>query len=218
MTAPLLSFDIRGLANAQEQLQLLALPAAKRRRLLNTATKRLRTQNRKRIRLQRNVDGTPYAPRRGSKKTKMLRGLAKDLRVVNLSSEHAVLGWKSRLVSRIAREHQDGLRETMTPARLRRLGKTPDYDAPASRSQAKALIKAGYQIRVNKRWKRPAISWVVANLNNGQAGLILAKLEVHPKKSSWHIDLPDRSVLGAQPQDVRDVLHTVLRQTLNAPQ
>jgi phage virion morphogenesis protein len=217
MTAQPLSFDIRGLASAQENLQLLALPASKRRRLLNTTAKRLRTKNRKRMRQQRNLDGTAYAPRQGGKKTKMMRGLAKDLRVTRLSSEEAVLGWKNGFASRIAREHQDGMRETMTAARLRRLGKTPDYAGAASRAQAKALIKAGYQIRVNKRWKRPPLSWIVSNLSHGQAGLILRKLEDTKTKSSWQIDLPARSVLGAEAQDVRDVLHTVLQQTLNAP-
>lgn len=221
MTAPTLNFDVRGLLAAQERLQLLALPAAKRRRLLNNAAKRLRTPNRKRMRDQRNVDGSPYAPRKGGSKRKMMRGMGKGLQVVNLTPDQAVLGWKSRLVSRIASEHQAGATETMTPARLRRLGKTPDYAAPASRPQARALLKAGYQIRQGeakkKRWKRPTLGWIVANLTNGQAGLILAKLEGGPKQNSWKIALPARAVLGAQAQDVREILSTVLQQTLNAP-
>jgi len=217
MTAPGLEFDVRGLLEAQAQLQLLALPAAKRRRLLNTASKRLRTRNRKRIRDQRNLDGSPYAARQGSSKRKMLRGLGKDLQVVGLTANAATLSWKNRLVSRIASEHQNGHRETMTPARLRRLGKTPDYQAPASRQQARALLKAGYQIRQGKRWKRPALGWIVEHLNNGQAGVILSQLEGTPKKTSWKIDLPVRVVLGANAQDVREIVGTVLQQTLHAP-
>jgi phage virion morphogenesis protein len=213
----MINFDIRGLLDAQEQLQLLALPAAKRRRLLNNASKRLRTPNRKRIRDQRNVDGSPYAPRRGASKRKMLRGLGKGLQVVSLTANEAVLGWKNRLVSRIAGEHQAGRTETMTPARLRRVSKTPDYDAPASKQQARALLKAGYRIRQGKRWKRPALGWIVENLKSGKAGLILARLEGDTKKQSWKIDLPARAVLGANAQDVRQILSTVLQQTLNAP-
>lgn len=94
MSRPMLDVDVRGLLAAQESLQLLALPAAKRRRLLNNAAKRLRTSNRKRMRNQRNVDGSPYAPRQDSSKRKMLRGLGKGLQIVNLTADQAVLGWK----------------------------------------------------------------------------------------------------------------------------
>ncbi|WP_268799060.1 phage virion morphogenesis protein [Pseudomonas huanghezhanensis] len=217
MTAPPLDFDIRGLLNAQEKLQLLALPASKRRRLLNNASKRLRTPNRKRIRDQRNVDGSAYAPRKARRKRKMLSGLGKGLQVTRLSADQAVLGWQNRLVSRIAAEHQHGQTETMTLARLRRLGKSPDYGMPATRQQARALLKAGYQIRNGKRWKRPAPRWIVENLKSGQAGLILAQLEGHTKKQSWKIALPARDVLGATADQVREILSTVLQQTLNAP-
>lgn len=215
--SPMLEMDIRGLLAAQEKMQALALPAAKRRRLLNNAAKRLRTSNRKRIRDQQNLDGTPYAPRQGRRKRKMMTGIGKGLQVTHLTADEAVLGWKNRLVSRIASEHQAGANETMTAARLRRLGKNPDYDAPASRPQARALLKAGYRIRQGKRWKRPASAWIVDNLNNGQAGLILSKLHSGPKKSSWKIVLPARTVLGAQAEDVRKILSTVLQQTLTAP-
>ncbi|MEB0090064.1 phage virion morphogenesis protein [Pseudomonas sp. CCI4.2] len=221
MSQPMFNFDVRGLVGAQQQLQLLALSAAQRRRLLNTAAKRLRTSNRQRIRAQRNLDGTAYAPRNGGSKRKLLSGLGKNLQVVSVSSESAVLGWKSRVTSRIADEHQAGKTETMTPARLRRQNKAPDYAAPATREQAKGLLKAGYQVRSGKngkRRKRPALGWIVEHLKSGQAGLILAQLQGKtPKRHSWNVVLPARAVLGASAQDVRQVLSTVLQQTLNAP-
>jgi phage virion morphogenesis protein len=217
MTAPTLDFDIRGLLSIQEKLQLLALSATKRRRLLNNVAKRLRTRNRKRIRDQRNLDGSEFETRKGRSKRKMLKGLGKGLQVVSLNGNEAVLGWKNRLVSRIASEHQQGLDQIMTPARMRRLGKVPDYNAPASRPQARALLKAGYQIRQGKRWKRPSLGWVVENLKSGRAGLILSQLEGDSKKQSWKISLPARAVLGADSQDVSGIVSTVLQQTLNAP-
>ncbi len=217
MHRPALEMDVRGLLAAKEKLQLLALPAAKRRRLLNTAAKRLRTSNRKRIRGQRNVDGSAYAPRRGKGKRPLLAGLGKKLQVTRVNSDEAVLGWKGSRISRIASEHQAGKSETMTPARLRRQGKAPDYNAPASRQQARALLKAGYQVRSGKRWKRPSLGWIVEHLKNGQAGLLLAQLEGQTKKASWKIALPARAVLGATAGEVREMLGTVLQQTLNAP-
>lgn len=49
MAAPTVDFDVRGMLDAQQTLELLSLPASKRRRLLNNAAKRVRTRNRKRI-------------------------------------------------------------------------------------------------------------------------------------------------------------------------
>lgn len=217
MTAPMLSFDIRGLLSAQERLQLLALPAAKRRRVLRHASNRLATQNRKRIRSQRNLDGTSFAPRKGGGKRKMLRGLSKDLKRLRATAKEAVLGWRSRPVSRIASEHQAGRLQTMSAARMRRLGNTADYTAGASRKQAKALLAAGYQIRLGKRWRRPTQGWVMEHLKSGQAGLILSRLEGVTKQQSWNIQLPARDALGADARGVRELVSTVLQQTLNAP-
>lgn len=105
----------------------------------------------------------------------------------------------------------------MTAARMRSQGKTPDYAGSATRRQARALLKAGYQIRHDKRWKRPTLGWIVENLKSGQAGLILALLEDQTKEQSWKIDLPARDALGADPRDIREIVGTVLQQTLNSP-
>lgn len=217
MGAPTVDFDVRGMLDAQQTLELLSLPASKRRRLLNNAAKRVRTRNRKRISEQRNVDGTPFEARKAGGKRKMMRGLGKTLQVVSLTADEAVLGWGNRLVARIAADHQHGRPETMSAARMRRLGKTPDYSAPATRHQARALLKAGYRIRNGKRWKRPSNGWIQENLTSGRAGLILAKLAGDTKKQRWQIELPARAVLGADTQDVREIVRTVLQQTLNAP-
>lgn len=217
MAAPTVNFDVRGLLDAQQKLDLLALSPSKRRRLLNTAIKRVRTRSRKRISEQRNVEGSAFEARKAGGKRKMLRGLGKTLQVVSLSADEAVLGWGNRLVARIASDHQHGKGETMSASRMRRLGKTPDYNAPATRFQARALLKAGYRVRNKKRWKRPSLGWVQENLTSGRAGLILTKLEGDTKKQRWQIDLPARAFLGADTQDVREIVRTVLQQTLNAP-
>lgn len=152
MTAPTLSFDIRGLIEAEQRLQLLALPAGKRRRLLNNASKRLRTRNTRRISTQRNLDGSPFAPRKQKSRRKMLRRLSTRLQVTKLSPDAATLGWRQRRNERIARGHQLGLSTTVTA-----------------------------------------------------------------KHRSWKIDLPARDTLGAAPQDIREIVRTVLQQTLQSP-
>ncbi|WP_325436294.1 phage virion morphogenesis protein [Pseudomonas nitroreducens] len=217
MASPTVDFDVRGMVEAQERIALLELPPAKRRRLLNNTAKRLRTRNRKRLGVQQNLDGSPFTARKDGSKRKMLRGLSRTLQVVRLSDTEAVLGWKNRLMGSIAAAHQEGRPEQMSAARMRRLGHTPDYDAPASRFQARALLKAGYRIRRGKGWKRPPLAWITANLSAGRAGLILSKLTGEAKKQRWQIELPARAVLGADAQDVRDIVRTVLSQTINAP-
>lgn len=152
MTIPTLSFDIRGLIEAEQRLQLLALPAAKRRRLLNNASKRLRTRNTRRIGTQRNLDGSPFATRKQKSRRKMLRRLSTRLQVTKLSPDAATLGWRQRRNERIAREHQLGLPTTVTS-----------------------------------------------------------------KRRSWKIDLPARDTLGADPQAIREIVSTVLQQTLQSP-
>ena len=154
MTAPLLSFDIRGLIEAEQRMQLLALPPAKRRRLLNNASKRLRTRNTRRISAQRNLDGSPFAPRKHKSRRKMLRRLSTRLQVTRLSPDAATLGWRQRRNARIAREHQLGLPTEVTARNKRR---------------------------------------------------------------SWKIELPARDTLGADPQDIREIVSTVLQQTLQSP-
>lgn len=217
MTAPTLSVDIRGMIGAEQQLQLLSLPAAKRRRLLNNIGKRLRTRNHRRLSDQRNLDGSSFEKRQDSGKRKMLRGLGKRLQVTQVTATQVVLGWRQRRTARIAGEHQTGLSTTMTAARMRRQGSTPDYAGSATRHQARALLREGYRVRNGKSWKRPSQSWIVENLKSGQAGLILALLEGQSKQQSWKIDLPARDALGADPRDIREVINTVLQQTLNAP-
>ena len=65
MAANPLNLDVRGLLSVEAQMALLELSPQLRRRLLNNVSKRVRTQSRKRVREQQNLDGTPFAERKG---------------------------------------------------------------------------------------------------------------------------------------------------------
>lgn len=217
MTALTFSLDIRGLLDAHERLQLLALPPAKRRRVLSKGGDRLAAHNRKRLRSQRNLDGSAFAPRKDGHKRRMLRGVAKALQRTQTSANQTVVGWRRRAASRIASEHQHGHSHTMTAARMRGLNQSQPYAGTATRKQAKALLRAGYRMRAGHRWRRPTQSWIVQNLSTGQAGLILSRLEGRHKPQRWTIRLPVRHALGADAPTVRALIKTVLQQTLNVP-
>ncbi|KAB2524859.1 hypothetical protein BJN42_26620 [Pseudomonas koreensis] len=217
MTALTFSLDIRGLLDASERLQLLSLPPAKRRRVLSKSGDRFAAHNRSRLRSQRNLDRSAFAPRKDGHKRRMLRGVAKTLRRTQTSATHAVVGWRRSAASRIASEHQHGRSQVMTAARMRGLYQSSPYAGAATRKQAKALLRAGYRVRVQHRWRRPTQSWIVQNLSSGQAGLILARLEGRHKPQRWTIRLPVRHALGADAHTIRDLIKTVLQQTINAP-
>jgi len=112
------ALDVRGLLGAEEQLALLELPPQLRRRLLNNVTKRVRSLSRQRIREQKNLDGSPFAPRKGTGngKKKMEAGLGKLLDVTRLSANEAELGWCNALTRWVASQQHNGVSERRTAA------------------------------------------------------------------------------------------------------
>lgn len=96
-------------------------PAARRRLARNVGTA-LRRSQAQRIRDQRNPDGSNYAPRKRAqagqlkrRADRMFQGLTKPKHLKVEASEQAVaVGFLGR-VARIARVHQEGLSDRVTP-------------------------------------------------------------------------------------------------------
>ena len=76
------TFDLNldGLLGVQTQLSLLQLSPQMRRRLLTRVSQRIRSISNQRVRVQKNMDGTKYEPRKATSKTKkkMPSGLIKS--------------------------------------------------------------------------------------------------------------------------------------------
>src|SRR5690606_17842204 len=92
-----------------------------RRRLLNRLSLRIRTQWRKRVREQRDLSGSPFAPRkhkRKGQKARMLTGLASDLGVTRLTDAAAELGWSKRKTAIIAGAHNAGMKTRRTAEQM----------------------------------------------------------------------------------------------------
>ena len=139
---------IRDRLEAENLLALLDLPLAKRKRLLNNVSKRVRTLSRQRIRNQKNVDGTPFAPRKDSTKgKKMEAGLGKLLEVTRLSGDEAELGWRNALTRWVASQQHNGVSERRTAAQMRQWNKVPPGTA-ATQKQAKRLRQLGFKVRL----------------------------------------------------------------------
>jgi phage virion morphogenesis protein len=206
--------DITGHLEVKKQLQLLQLPAAKRRRLLGQVGRKVRTYSRRRLREQRDLNGQPWQARKKGKR-KMLRGLSKKMRS-KATPEKAAIDFKDPITAGIAYKHQHGVTEHWNAQKAEKVYGQPDYDAPATRAQTKALRKEGYKIRrANGRgWKQPSLKWVTENLSVGQAGIILRSMRDAKAKQSWEIPLSERSFLGVTQKEVEELATTIIDQTL----
>lgn len=217
--------DVRGYLGVQEQLALLSLPPQLRRRLLNNVTKRVRSMSRQRIRSQQNVDGTPFAPRKGDGKgkKKMEAGLGKLLMVTRANADEAELGWRNTLTRWVASQQHNGVSERRTAAQMRRWNKTPPGLA-ATEKQAKRLRRLGFKARQEgkKSLTRPSVAWIQEHVNYAKAGLLIRILDDQKTEStgaqSWDITLPKRQFLGVSTdQDTSLLVNQVLQQILNSP-
>ena len=221
------NFDVdgRGYLGVQEQLALLRLTPKLRRRLLNTATKRVRSMSRRRIRQQQNLDGTPFAPRKsnGKGKKKMESGLGKLLMVTRLSPDEAELGWRNALTRWVANQQHKGVSERRTAAQMRKWNKTPPGLA-ATPKQAKRLRRLGFKVPQpgRKSLTRPSVAWIQEHVNYAKAGLLIRILDDEKAEStgaqSWEITLPKRQFLGVSTdRDTALLVNQVLKQILNSP-
>jgi len=220
-----LDLDVRGLLDVDAQLALLELSPQLRRRLLNNVTKRVRSMSRKRVRTQQNLDGTPFAERKGSAKgkKKMEAGLAKLLQVTRVSSDEAELGWKNALTRWVASQQHNGATERRTAAQMRRWNRVPPGVACTDK-QAKRLRQLGFRVRVpgKKTLSKPSVAWIQEHVNYAKAGLLIRILNDEKSETSgaqsWDITLPKRQFLGVGiGQETSQLVNQVFQQILNSP-
>ena len=225
MPANPLDLDVRGLLDVDAQLALLKLSPQMRRRLLNNVTKRVRSMSRKRVRTQQNLDGTPFAERKGSAKgkKKMEAGLAKLLQVARVSPDEAELGWKNALTRWVAAQQHNGATERRTAAQMRRWNRVPPGVACTDK-QAKRLRQLGFRVRVpgKKSLSKPSVAWIQEHVNYAKAGLLIRILNDEKTETSgaqsWDITLPKRQFLGVGiGQETSQLVNQVFQQILNSP-
>ena len=225
MPANPLDLDVRGLLDVDAQLALLELSPQLRRRLLNNVTKRVRSMSRKRVRTQQNLDGTPFAERKGSAKgkKKMEAGLAKLLQVTRVSPDEAELGWKNALTRWVAAQQHNGATERRTAAQMRRWNRVPPGVACTDK-QAKRLRQLGFRVRVpgKKSLSKPSVAWIQEHVNYAKAGLLIRILNDEKSETSgaqsWDITLPKRQFLGVGiGQETSQLVNQVFQQILNSP-
>lgn len=200
----------------------------KRQKLANYIAKEVRKLAAKNIRRQKEIEGDPFEKRKNQRiKRKLLLGLGKagNLKAYSKASSGggAAVGYpKGGLMGMIAYRHQHGLGENWNPERAAREQGTPDYKAKATPKQAKALIRAGYRLRVpakggKRKLKRVSSHWIQEHLGLGQAGIILRILRTGEAQGvqEWKDTVPSRPFLGVNDGNVKELLEGVANKFLN---
>lgn len=212
----MIAVDVQGQLSVSRKLELLRLPPIKRKRLLGQIARKLRSVNRKRLRQQRNVDGSTFAKRADGSKRRMFKQLGKTLRS-KANTAQAEIAPNNSVMAKIAYKHHHGIGEVMTTSKAQKIYGEPNYDAPATRRQARSLKAEGYKARKpGGRFKRVTIKHITETMTVGQAGLVLRLMRDEAPKSQWVIPLPARDMLGAGKQDINDMVNTVFDQTIRA--
>ena len=188
---------------SKDQLNLLALPAKKRKRLVWRAANEMKKLAARNVRQQQDPNGQPWAPRKRGKR-KMLRGLPKLLEIHAPSQDVAELGFKRGTMNAhagvIANTHQKGHTYQVTAASRRRIATSEGgKQKPATKAQARKLRELGFKRPGARKssYRSASLGWITGNLNYAQAGLLIRKLKDEPVKASWEIELPARPFLGA---------------------
>lgn len=201
------SIELVGLMSAQQQFQLLTMSPIKRKRFMQWAARQIRKNSRARLRSQRDLDGSPFAPRKNKSRRKMLKGLSKHMRAFG-NAEYGMVDFAQSGIGQVARLHQEGIGETMTASKMKQRDKKNSTDANATRAQARKLRELEFKVRKSngKGWKRPTLRYVVDNMKQSQAGVIIRALDNERSKQSWNIPLPSRSFLGVTNSEVEQLV------------
>ncbi len=213
-----ITLNIEGQLPLKRQMQLLAMPKALRRRLLNKVAKKVISHSKKRVRSQTDLKGQAFAKHSKGRKRKMLARLSRQLKVTQLTGAAATIGFNNKVLGKIAADHQFGSSQTMNKDSFKSSDTAAkNYHKPATRKQARALRQANYRVgkKKGRKGKKPSLKWVTSHLTIGQAGVIIKTLRLEAGerlKNRWTTKLPARSFLGATAGEVSQHVESIFKQ------
>ncbi|MGF1842463.1 virion morphogenesis protein [Vibrio clamense] len=211
---PTINVNKRDALNMQEKLAMLALPPKKRIWILKTLGRWEKANTRKRIQQQKDVRGQALAPKKGKKRGKVMRRMAKGLTPYVRNANMLDLTWSNKLTARIAARHHLGQKQKMTKRQMQKRWGTPNYSAPCSKGQARKLRELGYTVarKSGKGRKKPSLRLLMDTVTHGQAGQIIRELSNQPNASAWDIPLAQRQILGSKEREVTRQLIKIFEQ------
>lgn len=209
------SLDDKDVDHLLNTVELIRMPAAKRRRILKKISRPIIKDARINIRNQTTVTGQPFVKRKGRKRKKMLSKMGKGL-VGYASSEKVDIAYQIKLKGIAGKTQQEGRPQRFTAKQLKKIrGGTDKYQEPATRKQAKVLLSAGYTVRRKggKGRKKPTVKWITENLKQGQLWAIYREITGKKTKQSWNVTPPPRPYLGMSSQEVSELLEFEITQS-----
>ncbi|ELU8564521.1 virion morphogenesis protein [Vibrio parahaemolyticus] len=211
---PQIKVNERDVLNMQEKLAMLALPPKKRVWILKTLGRWETTNTRNRIRSQKDVNGRALQPKKGKKKGKVLKQMAKGLTPYVRNANQLDLTWSNKLTAKIAARHHLGQKQKMTKRQMQKRWGKPDYSAPCTKGQARKLRELGYTVprKSGKGRKKPSLRELMVTITHGQAGQLIRELSNQPNITSWDIPLAERQILGSKEREVNRQLIKIFEQ------
>lgn len=208
------------------QLKALSLPANKRKLLHKRIGREVIKTARQNIQQQKTVEGKSFAPRKNGKRAKMLRRIARGGNLKIFSGANKVtVTWPNSLIGKVARAQQDGFEDKYTAERMKKEHGQPDYGAPATSEQAKALLKSGFRLNAGKfksgknkgatKTRRVSQAWVKENMTIGQAGIVLRLLRNKASENSWIVKNAARPFFGLSHERGASIGNEILNEILN---
>lgn len=225
----MLSVKVSGNKRLARQIQALGNSKQDRRRLMRDAGRMVMRETKARLKGQRGLDGTPWAQRkRPHKRKRMMMRMGRSMTLRGLNEKGVTVTWKQAGVAITARKQQEGFKQQYKAAGEGEKRRQPDYSAPATAAQAKALIKAGYRRSMGKykggkkkgsaRVQRVSQKWITENMSMGQAGFILRTLRggIGEKagKSTWEAEIPPRPFLGITKESADEMIKRLANETI----
>ncbi len=210
------TFDADRAVAINHAINIRTLPGTSKKRIFKNLGRKLQKASRDHIRQQKTTTGKTMEKRKYGK-AKVLKKMGKTIKFF-ANAKNVSLTWPNRMVARIAYRHQFGIPEVFNASRMLSIHGQPDYQQPASRKQAKALIKEGYTVSTGETFKsgankgkakrkKPSQKTIVDTMSMGQAALIIRKLkktETPPKR--WTVKIPARPFLGVPGADASELL------------
>ena len=147
----------------------------------------------------------------------MWQSIGKRLEVIGGPDSGVLVSWKEALWGTAAYRNQHGVGKDWTPAGIRRQRGTPDYNAPATRKQAKLLVRNGYRAGGKKAFHRVTVRWIETHMTLGGAGLALRILLTGKArgKQRWNDAPPAREFLGVTQAQTDEIINKVAQDCLN---
>ncbi len=211
---PQINVNERDVLNMQEKLAMLALPPKKRFWILKTLGRWEIANARRRIRAQKDINDKALEPRKGKKRGKVLKRMAKGLTPYVRNANQLDLTWSNKLTAKLAARHHTGQSQKMTRHQMQKRWGKPDYSAPCTKGQARKLRELGYTVKrkSGKGRKKPSLRELMATITHGQAGQIIRELSNQPSITSWDIPLAERQILGSKEREVSRQLIKIFEQ------